>query len=145
MFNIFSENIENCEIFFKILQIFKNVRYFRRKIFWYPLIVSVISKYPEMNRSRTVDVKSSPNNSTSPAKKSKTLRRSRRWAATDLRFGLVQVLTHLWTYLAPIFKILIFPHPSRLICWRDLEITLQEFLGWFRILPFTMGKVGSWV
>ena len=53
-------------------------------------------------------MKSTPNDSTSPAKKSKMLRRIRRWAATELRFGLVQVLTYVRTCLTPIFEISIF-------------------------------------
>ena len=86
-------------------------------------------------------MKSTPNDSTSPAKKSKTLRSIGGWAATELRFGLVQVLTYVRTCLAPIFKILIFSRPSRLIFWRDLKITLQEFQAGSGIPPFTMGKV----
>ena len=73
---------------------------------------------------RERNMKSTPNNSTSYPKKSKMLRRIGGWAATELRFGLVQVLTYVRRCLTPIFEISIFPRPSRLIFRREPKITL---------------------
>ena len=79
----------------------------------------------------TSHMKSTPNYSTSPAKKSKTLRRIGGWAATELRFGLVQVLTYVRTCLTPIFEISIFP-PIEVAFPERTENHPLGILGWAR-------------
>ena len=58
-------------------------------------------------------MKASPNNSSSKAKNHVCEARCRARCATELRFGLVQVQTHVRTPLAPILSFSIFHGPSR--------------------------------
>ena len=62
---------------------------------------------------KAIHMKASPNNSTSKAKNHVCGARCRARSATELRFGLVQVQTHVRTPLAPILSFSIFHGPSR--------------------------------
>ena len=71
-------------------------------------------------------MKASPNDSTSKAKKFENPCGWNARSATDLVFGLVQVLTYLQTTLAPILKILIFLLPIE-VTFGDRNDILANF------------------
>ena len=74
-----------------------------------------------------VNMKTSPNDSTSKAKKYQNPLRCRARSATELRFGLVHVQTHVRTQLRPILKISIFSGPSRSLLVGISTLQHQEF------------------
>ena len=72
-------------------------------------------------------MKASPNNSTSPAEKSKKLGISAVRRATELKIGILQLYTYLGLNLRPIFSNSIFRGPARSVLVAGSTLKPQEF------------------
>ena len=72
-------------------------------------------------------MKGSPNNSTSPAKKSENAGILRYSSATDLKIGILQVYTYVRSNFEPIWKFSIFCGPSSSLFFARPTLEPQEF------------------
>ena len=121
--------------FSNLFFIFYNIYILSRKK--YGMASTRLARWPPRFSSQNVEyvafidraphMKSSPNESTSPAKKSIFVCPRRYRRATDLKIGMVHLWTNVYANLKPIWKISIFFGPSSLVFQLGSTLEAQEF------------------